>query len=221
MLEWNYLQLLEHSRRPAKVLLRALSEQPALFIQMLSAIFKPSEESGVEDPEPQDPERARAVATQAYRLLKLWNRIPGTGDDGAIDGKLLDAWIKEARALAKSAGREDNADRSIGNMLSASPMGADGNWPAEPVREVIDLFRSKPMIEGFEIGRGNRRGVTTRMPRDGGELECQEATKYRAWAKAISHAYPYTTKALDRLADRYEWEAKRHDEDADRLDWEA
>jgi hypothetical protein len=106
-------------------------------------------------------------------------------------------------------------------MLSASPMGADGNWPAEPVREMIDLFRSKPMIEGFEIGRGNRRGVTTRMPRAGGELERQEAAKYRAWAKAISHVYPHKAKALDKLADRYEWEAKRHDEDAERLDWEA
>ncbi len=50
-LEWNYLQQLEHSRRPAKVLLRALSEQPSLFIEMLSAIFKPTEESGVVDPE--------------------------------------------------------------------------------------------------------------------------------------------------------------------------
>jgi ribose/xylose/arabinose/galactoside ABC-type transport system permease subunit len=28
------------------------------------------------------------------------------------------------------------------------------------VREVIDLFRSKPMIEGFQIGKSNRRGVT-------------------------------------------------------------
>ena len=39
-LEWNYLQVLEHSGRPAKVLLRALSEQPSLFIEMLSAVFK-------------------------------------------------------------------------------------------------------------------------------------------------------------------------------------
>jgi hypothetical protein len=123
--------------------------------------------------------------------------------------------------LPLSPGREDFADSRIGNMLSASPMGADGNWPAEPVRKMIDLFRSKPMIEGFEIGKDNHRGVTTRGPRDGGELERQEAAKFRAWAKAINHAYPHTAKALDRLADRYEWEAKRHDEDAERLDWEV
>ena len=221
MLEWNYLQLLEHSRRPPKVLLRALSEQPALFIQMLSAIFKPAEESGVVDPEPPDPEQARAVATQAYRLLELWNRIPGTRDDGTVDGEVLEAWIKEARSLAKAAGREDIADSRIGNMLSASPMGADGAWPAEPVRDALDLFRSKPMIEGFQVGKSNRRGVTTRMPRDGGELEHREAASYRAWAKAVGYEHPHTAKALDGLADRYEWEAQRHDEDAERLDWEA
>ena len=220
-LEWNYLQVLQHSRRPAKVLLRALSEQPPLFIEMLSAVYKASEESGVIDPEPEDPEHARRVATQAYRLLGLWNRIPGTRDDGTIDGEVLETWIKEARALAKATGREEVADSRIGTMLSAAPMGADGAWPTEPVREVIDLFRSKPMIEGFQVGKSNRRGVTSRMPRDGGELERKEAAKYRAWAKAIAYDHPHTVKALDNLAEQYEWEAARHDVDAERLDWEA
>jgi hypothetical protein len=219
-LEWAYLHVLEHSRRPPKVLLRALSVQPSLFIEMLSAVFKASEESSIVDPEPADPEHARAVATQAYRLLGLWNRNPGTCDDGTIDGEALEAWIKEARTLAKEAGREDIADNRIGNMLSASPMGSDGNWPAEPVREVIDLFRSKPMIEGFQLGKYNRRGVTTRMPRDGGELERQEATKFRTWAKAIVYDHPHTAKVLDALADEYDREARQHDEGAERLDWE-
>jgi len=219
--EWNYLQVLEHSRRPATALLKALSEQPKLFVEMLSAVFKASEESGVVDPEPEDPEHARAVADQAYRLLDLWNRIPGTREDGTIDGEVLEAWIKEARRLAKAVGREDIADHRIGYMLSASPMGSDGNWPAEPVREVIDLFRSQSMIKGFWIGKSNRRGVTTRMPRDGGELERQEAAKYRTWAKAIAFDHPHTAKALDTLAENYDQEARRHDEDAERLDWEC
>jgi transcriptional regulator with XRE-family HTH domain len=220
-IEWNYLQVLEHSHRPAKVLLRALSEQPPLFIMMLSAVFKASEESGVIEPEPEDPEGARTLATQAYRLLELWNRIPGTRDDGTVDGEALESWIKEARSLAKEGGREEIADSRIGNMLSASPIGSDGNWPAEPVREVIDLFRSKPMIEGFRIGKSNRRGVTTRMPREGGELERREAAKYRTWAKAIAYDHPHTAKALDALADEYDWQARRQDESAERLDWES
>ena len=220
-LEWNYLRILEHSQRPAKVLLRALSEQPTLFIEMLSAVYRASEESGVTDPEPQDPDQARLVANQAYRLLSLWDRLPGTRDDGTIDGEALEAWIKEARARAKAAGREESADSTIGAMLSASPTGVDGAWPAEPVREVLDLFRSKPMLAGFRVGKSNRRGVTTPMPRDGGELERQEAAKYRAWAKAIVFEHPHTANALNMLADDYEWQARRHDEESERLDWEA
>ena len=218
-LEWIYLPVLTHSRRPAKALLKALSEQPALFVEMLKAVFKPSEESGISDPKPKDPEHARAVAEQAYRLLELWNRVPGTRDDGTIDGEALEAWIKEARLLAKEAGRADIADSQIGKMLSASAIGVDGNWPAEAVREAIDLFRSRSMIEGFWIGKSNRRGVTTRGPRDGGDLERREAAKYRNWAKAISFEHPHTAKALDSLAESYEHEAKRHDESAERLDW--
>lgn len=42
-LEWTYLPLLEHSRRPAKFLLKALSEQPALFIQMLRPLQQGSQ----------------------------------------------------------------------------------------------------------------------------------------------------------------------------------
>lgn len=219
MLEWNYLRVLEYSRRPAKVLLSVLSEQPKLFIEMLRAVFKASTDSGIEEPEPADPEQARAAAQQAYRLLELWNQIPGQRDDSTIDGEALEVWIKEARVLAKEAGRQDIADSKIGQMLSASPEGMDGNWPAEPVRDALDLFRSKPMLEGFRVGKANRRGMTTRMPGDGGDLERKEAAKYRSWAKAIVFDHPYTAKALNELADDYEWQAKREDEDAERRDW--
>lgn len=218
-LEWGYLPVLEHSRRPAKVLLKALSEHPELFIEMLCAVFKASEESGIEEGEPKDPEKARTVAKQAYQLLELWDLLPGTQEDGTINAEVLGSWITEARTLAKAVGREDIADSRIGHMLSASPVGVDGNWPAEAVRDVLDLFHSKPMIEGFHIGKRNRRGVTTRGPRDGGKLERQEATKYQNWAKAIVNDYPYTSRALDNIADAYEAEARFHDEDAERLDW--
>jgi hypothetical protein len=220
MLEWNYLPVLEHSRRPAKVLLKALSENPALFVEMVSAVFNPSEESGVVDSIQTDPERARAIAHQAYRLLKLWTRIPGTQEDGTIDGEVLEAWVKDARALAKAAGREDVSDSQIGKMLSASPLGSDSVWPAEAVRDVLDLFRSKPLLESFWIGKSNQRGDTTRMPRDGGGLERKEAAQYRRWAAALVYDHPYTAKAVDALAESYEHEAHREDEAAERLDWE-
>jgi hypothetical protein len=70
-LEWAYLPLLQYSRRPPKALLTALSERPSLFVEMLCAVFKPSEDSGVVKPEPAAPDRAQVIAEQAFRLLEL------------------------------------------------------------------------------------------------------------------------------------------------------
>lgn len=219
-LEWQYLPVLEYSARPAKVLPRMFAEQPQLFIELLCTVFRPSDDRSIDDQKPEPTEQQRAIASQAFRLLDSWSHIPGTRNDGTIDGEALEDWIKEARLLARDSGREDVADSRIGNMLSASPNGADDNWPAEAVRDVLDLFRSKPMITGFIIGKRNRRGVTTRMPGDGGNLEREEAAKYRAWSKALAYEHPHTAKALDSLAEAYERDAQRHDEDAERLDWE-
>ncbi len=89
------------------------------------------------------------------------------------------------------------------------------------MREVLDLFRSKPMVEGFYVGKMNRRGVTTRLPGAGGGLERAEAAKYRGWAKAVVFEHPHTAKALTTLAEHYEMWAKREDEDAERGDWSS
>lgn len=47
----------------------------------------------------------RAVANQTYRLLELWDRLAGTRDHGAIDGVVLEGWVKEARSLAEGEAR--------------------------------------------------------------------------------------------------------------------
>ena len=99
--------------------------------------------------------------------------------------------------------------------------GADRAWPAEPVRDVLDLYRNHVMLSGFQIGQSNRRGVTIRNPRDGGEQERKLVEQYRAWSSVVGAEHPFTAKALDALASYYEADAKREDEQAERLDWET
>jgi transcriptional regulator with XRE-family HTH domain len=218
-LEWNYLPALEYSPRPAKVLLKALAERPKFFIEVLSALFKPSEESGIVEPPPENPEHARAIASRAFNLLHLWNRVPGTMPDGHIDGAELEKWVRETRKLAAAVGRAEIADQKIGEALSASPMDADGIWPAVPVRDVIEITRSKDLEVGFAIGLYNRRGVTTRLPSDGGAQERDLAERYRGFAKNTALEWPRTSATLERIAQSYEEDARRHDEDTERMDW--
>lgn len=218
-IEWAYLPILEHSGRPAKILVKALAEQPEFFITVLKALFKPSEDSGIIEPPPDDPDHAQAVASQAFDLLRLWNRVPGTEPDGHIEGAKLESWVKEARKLAAATGRAEIADQKIGEALSASPADADGIWPALPVRDVIEITRSKDLEVGVAIGVHNRRGVTTRRPTDGGAQERDLVDRYRAWAKATALEWPRTSATLERIARSYEEDARWHDDDAERLDW--
>jgi transcriptional regulator with XRE-family HTH domain len=218
-LEWAYLSLLEYSRRPPKVILGALAEKPELFVQIICAVFKPSADSGfVEDP-PKDTERAKNIATQAYNLLRLWNVVPGTTPDGKIDGAALETWVKEVRKLAKAAGRDVIADQKIGEVLSAAPIGEDGIWPALPVRELIETVRSGDIEKGVVLGCRNRRGVTTRRPRDGGAQEHDLVKRYSEYSKATALEWFRTSAVLDKIATAYEEDARWHDEDAERLDW--
>ncbi len=216
-LEWSYLSVLEHSQRPPTVLPRVLAEDPRHFIDLLKVAFRAETD---DRSEPVPPERAR-MAEQAYRVLESWAQIPGSRDDGSIDQVRLEAWIADARRLAGDVGRADIADLKIGQVLSAANVGLDGNWPAEEVREMLELFPSESLRQGFVTGKCNRRGVTTRGLRDGGDLEREEAARYQAWANAIRKDHRRTARALDDLAARYAADASHHDEQSERLDWES
>ncbi|MGY3591735.1 hypothetical protein ACVIGB_008684 [Bradyrhizobium sp. USDA 4341] len=49
-LEWQYLPMFEHSPRKTKAIMSELAINPDLFVQLITAIFRPSQDSGVVDP---------------------------------------------------------------------------------------------------------------------------------------------------------------------------
>jgi hypothetical protein len=183
-LEWTYFNVLQDSERPAKTLHKALSKSPAFFVQLLSSVFLPE---GEEPPtNPQEFEAAQKIATQAFRVLENWNRVPGSDDAGVIDGPALEAWVAEARRLCRECNRTDVGDNRIGRILSAARRVPGEAWPPEPVRDVIETCKSRDLEQGFQIGLFNRRGVTVRMPTDGGRQERDLAAQYRADALACA-----------------------------------
>jgi hypothetical protein len=216
-LEWTYFNALQQSDRPPRTLQKALSTHPAFFVQLLSAVFASKDDIPPEDPEAF--EGARAIATQAFRVLEEWKRVPGSDDTGVIDGAALEAWVKEVRRLCAEAGRTEIGDHRIGQILSAVPRSAGEAWPPEPVREIIETCRSRDLERGFEIGLYNRRGVTVRLPTDGGEQERILAAQYRADALACAFTWQRTQTVLERIAERYERDAASEDQGAEQMDW--
>ena len=113
--------------------------------------------------------------------------------------------------------RADIGDEQIGQVLSGSPPGTDGAWPAEPVRELIEDIGSRELETGLHIGMTNSRGVTSRGIYDGGQQERELAARYRDWAKITASQWPRTSRVLRGLADDYERDARRMDLEAEAL----
>jgi hypothetical protein len=218
-LEWSYLRVLEFSNRTPRALPKVLATSPQLFEQLLSAAYRGEDEKGL-DENAKDYEVQKSMASQAWSLLHSWAHVPGLSDDGKIvDGAELEAWAREARILSAKAGRAAIGDQMIGQVLAHAPPDEDGTWPCLPVRELIEITRSKDLEVGIQTGVYNKRGVTTRSPTDGGAQERDIAARYRGWSEKTCLEFPRTGAMLAQIAETYERDAKYHDDDADIRQW--
>jgi hypothetical protein len=209
-LEWAYLSLVGRHERAPKLLHRELSRNAAFFAEIIALVFRAE---GEEPRELSEEERARAQ--HAYELLDTFRVVPGTADDGSIDGSALRAWANQAREALAASGRAVIGEHKIGEALSGSPAGPDGVWPHPAVRDLIEDMASVELERGFEIAVYNSRGVVSKALREGGVQERQLADRYAGFAGAIADQWPRTAAMLRRIADGYRAEGHREDQEAE------
>ena len=212
-LEFAYIQLLRHSPHGIPNLERELCESPNLFIQALALAYKRND-NGEDPPElrSEKGDSAKAVATAAHMLLTDSKRIPGTNADGQIDANRLRGWLIQSQGLTRKHARKEVGDIVIGQLLARSPMGADGVWPCEPVREALEEFGTAEIAEGMSIGVYNLRGAF--WGEEGGGQERGLAEKYRTWSRSLANQYPFVAKMLEDIAATYDRDAVREHTEA-------
>ena len=216
-LEWAYLRLLEYSNRTPKELPKFLATSPEFFLEVLSTAYRGEHEEGLDENAP-DYEVKKSMAGQAWTLLRDWKHVPGLYD-GKINGADLERWVRAARILCENADRAAIGDQVIGQVLAHAPADDDGTWPCLPVRELIQITRSNDLEIGIQNGVFNKRGVTTRLPTDGGVQERELAAQYQGWSEKTRLEFPRTSALLAKIAKGYEWDAKFHDNVADLRQW--
>jgi hypothetical protein len=205
--EWSFFRVLEHTRQP-RALYRVLSADPDFFVEMVSRVYRPKKASSSAEPD----EKTVSIAQNAWSVLHAWR--PQLDGPGGIGGGNLRTWVERARAGLAACDRADIGDHQIGHTLSGSSLGADGIWPTEEVRELIEDLASTNLESGLGVGVLNSRGFTTRGVYDGGDQEWSLAAKYRSWGQAVINGWPRTGRILMQLADDYERQARREDLEA-------
>ena len=203
--EFAFFRLLEHTRDP-KVLSTELASSPGLFVDLAKRVSR-----GKHDPKVELSEREQQLANQAWWVLNGWKGYPGQRTDGSVDSNMVRSWVHDARLQFSESGRADIGDELIGESFAHAPVGQDGAWPAESIRDIIETIGSERLEVGFISGRRNARGVTTRGPYDGGTLERALAETYRHWSKTVKSKWPRTARMLRLIAEGYDYEARRED----------
>jgi hypothetical protein len=99
----------------------------------------------------------------------------------------------------------------IGELLAHSGSESDGTWPCIPVREVLEQSEGMKMLDGFETGILNNRGVVSRGFAEGGEQERELVATYESYASACDIEWPRVAGALRSVAEMYRDQARRED----------
>ena len=215
-IEWVALPLLgKHRGGTPKTLHRLLHENPKMFAEVMGMMFFPRHLPVEERQQPSDSERNRGQL--AHGLIDNWHTLPGTRADGTVDGDLLHEWVIHAREECRAIDRLEIGDSHIGQLFAYAPEDEDGTWPCLAVREVLELIGSEQLLSGLSCGVKNKRGVTSRSPKDGGDQERTLALQFIRNAAAIEIEWPKTASVLRSIASSYESEARMHDEDI--RDW--
>ncbi len=189
-----------------------IEANPEVCVQAITWAYK-RKDGGIDPPEFQlSADSVQNMAGRGHKLLDALRRMPGHDDLGELKSDRLAKWVATVRKGCAELSRADIADLCIGKLLAHAPIGLDGVWPCEPVRNVLEEFQSESMMSGAHTGVYNSRGVVSRSLGEGGNQERQLAEKYRKWGQALQVSHPFmASKLLLSLAKTYEYEANRED----------
>ena len=212
-MEFMFIQVLSRSDYGIPNLERCVAESPIDFVRILALTFR-REDDGQDPPEWKiaNADNGDDLAMAASRFLEYMCFIPGTGDDGDIDGAYLSQWIEEARRLCAEHGREVAGDHYIGQLLARGPADENDIKPCQAVSAAMEKVGSEELASGFIIGVLNARGVVSRSHEEGGNQERELADMYRSWAALRSPDFPYVGSILVKIAKDYDRKAQREDD---------
>ena len=212
-LEWLYVPYFWHNRYGVKVrpvtLIKEVLNNPSLFVQLIRWAFKadPPIEGEFSN---LSLEQRKMFAENSYFLLDIINELPGQVGNSIDWNKLMD-WITQVREGCAQVNHLPICDEKIGEILAHAPVGKDGIWPHEAVREVIERVESIYMERGIEIGIYSQRGIIIKSSDEGGKQERELAEKYRQFADKLKFKWPRTAAMLQRIADGYIGNARYED----------
>lgn len=143
-IEWEYLSIIyiNDEYRPITIE-KVLSENPKLFVELICIAFRNNKnETNIED-------FNTTLSYNAYRLLNAWKFVPGTNEEGYIDGKKLNLWFEEMKKLSIEKNQLDVSLLYFGKVLFYAGNDKDGSWIDKNVVELLNRDDAEIIRKGY------------------------------------------------------------------------
>lgn len=213
-LEWSYIpafkEISKYTKSPMAVH-RALQNNPTLFSQLVSFIYKSDVEAeNVSGDSPID-ENIQKRAHVASELLDSWTQIPGLQTDWSIDEDKMYEWLVAARDKCSETGHSRGYSIRIWEMLAHTPADSQGVWPSIPVRNIIEKLDDDSIDLHASIGFSNQHSTVIKNVGDGTGYEKSLAEKYKNDAEGMVIEWPRSSWILKNISKSFERSAVRED----------
>lgn len=210
-LEWVYLPVLRYDRKKDSLALlnERLSTDPDFVVEMLGYLYV-SENERKEEKEVTEADRRNAQ--RAFYLLNQWKTIPGVSENQSLDEAVLSDWMRAVLKKSLETGHYRHACSQLGQLFSNFPEWTD---EAEKLFVLMEPIEEKAFYSSYNVGLFNKRGLTSRSPYEGGEIERDNASMFKGLYDKYHVRYPRVSKVFKSLSEQYERMAKEMDAQAD------
>lgn len=197
LLEWEKMKSTQHF----------FKKDPCYYAQIIDLIYL---HEGEEKDDRTEEQSSIAQSLFDFYYKALFCPCENSGD---IDLCELKEWVKNFRNKLNEQNQSNLLGHELGRLFAYSPVGKDGYYPHESVREIIEEFKDESLKNSYVVAESNKRGVHSP---DAGKTEKGMALRYKENADQIRVQYSESAKIFDSLYRSYNYDSeveRRHAED--------
>jgi hypothetical protein len=198
-LEWKFLPLLNHGDYRPITMEKEIATNVNRYAEILELAFKEHTK------EKEDRNIDQNIAMNAYRLLHQWKYVPGTKNNGFIDGAKLKQWYEEMKKICTDMDRLEVGLSCFGHVLFYSPKDLKNFWIDRTVAEILNS--DEIVRRGFENEAINSIGAVYLDENASAYMDKRDEYQQKAKDTELAGYYNFAT-TLREIAHDFEFHAE-------------
>lgn len=192
-------------------LLQIVNTEPEMMMELIQLAYLEDEGYREEIVLTELEQKNKIVLAQlTWNFFYNYHSVPGMKSDGTIDGIYLKNYLEKLQQCSEICHRTHVMPLVIGRILGNMPETND--YPSDLMCELVEFFNSDDIDSEICCCLSNRRGMSSRSPFDGGDIERSHVETFKIYRDRALTRSPRLTKIFESEIKSYEHMAAVEDE---------